>query len=990
MSKFLTKSFSIVIVILLFSVNSIAANNIKLPPRKRTQMGKLTLQKLKSAVPQGKKIQKKKTKQRNVGLIKPPSSNKLFYVEGDKRKAEYNRLVDEEIRRLYALSKKFKKSKTRGEIWVRLGERYVEKAQIIDFKIQDRYDKQLAAFQSGKTKVKPRPPNDTEVKNYYKRAIRLYEWYVRDFPKSPKVPQSLYFLGYNNFEVGNPQKGTQYYKELTRRFPRSSYVAESHFALGEHYFEKEKWEQALFEYNKVAQNRSSHLYTFGLYKGAWCQYRLGSYQTALRNLEKVIQLSRSSSKAKTAAGAKSVNKVGLLREAVGDYVNFYEQTGKYRPAFDDFKKASKSKSRTIDMLDQLAYRYSYSGNLPASKYLFSQLISMNPRAEKATKYQYQIVQDFGSTGREKDFRAELSRWLKQFGTNSAWAKANASKPKVLKENRDLQESTLRNHTLQLHNQALKSRTVYSKKLAAGSYKLYLSNFKGNPKYSEMRFFYGELLYDLGEHRSAADQYEWVVKNDPKSKYFKNAVENNVLAREKMIPTNAQLDAKRKSLKNKTTKIVLSKDVQGFERASLSYLKAFPKGSKALDIKRRLGTVYYAHNHFDSSIKVMRGIIKDRPKSKDALVAAEVILDIHRQRGNLTAYQAEGEALLKNPAIRNSKFGRDLKVNLEKAKFLVANNFSKKGNYLKAAKAFEVFSAKNPTSDQSFSALFNSAVNFGKAGSLPDSIRLYKKVIAKPTKKATEVSLKQDSRNSLASLYQKVGSLSEAATYFESFGRNEKGPKGKDAIYNAAILFDATNNYSKAVSAYSQYAGMGKSKEKQEAAWAKAEMYRRQKLKSKAIYQYDKYITLNSPDLEKVIKAHFNIAELYKSMNAITKANQWYEKVVKIARGSSKARKLGGKYGAQAAYNLSIKSLYEMKKIQLGNREKSIQKGFERMKALSDKLVKDMVPVIKFDYGPSVVAALAAEAESNAIIARSWQKLNVPLEFSKTPEMQKKI
>ena len=83
-------------------------------PRKR--MGNLTLQKLKSAIPPSKSVIKKNVRVRNVGLISPPSSKKFYVYDDDPRKAEYNRLVDEEIKRLYKLSKQYKRSRSRGEI----------------------------------------------------------------------------------------------------------------------------------------------------------------------------------------------------------------------------------------------------------------------------------------------------------------------------------------------------------------------------------------------------------------------------------------------------------------------------------------------------------------------------------------------------------------------------------------------------------------------------------------------------------------------------------------------------------------------------------------------------------------------------------------------------------------------------------------------------------------------------------------------------------
>ncbi len=951
--------------------------------RKRKQMGNLTLRKLRSEVPKAKSVPKKQVQARNVGLVKPPSSNKFYLFDDNPLKAEYNRLVDEEIKRLYKLSRQYKRSRSRGEIWLRLGERYVEKAQIIDFKLQDDYDKKLEAFNTGKLKRKPTPPSRREVRNFHKRAIRLYEWFVRDFPKDQKVPQALYFLGYNNFEIGNLKKGEEYYKQLTRRYPKSVYVAESHFALGEYYFEKEQWKQALPEYMNVVKRRKSRLFSFALYKASWCHYRMANYKTALATLVKVIKISRGSESEETVEGTRAIDKLRLAKEAVGDFVSFYEQTGRFKQAYDDFYDISRSEKRTLDMIEQLAYRYSYAGNLTASVYLFKQLIALNPEAPKAAKFQYQIVQDFNSTGKVKEFRKELSIWLDQFGAGSVWADANKGDAKVIKENFDLQESTLRNSTLRLHQQALNARTDYSKKLAAGSYKMYLTYFKGANNYSEMMFFYGELLYDLQDYEKAADQYERVALTDAKSKYFEKAVTNNVLAREKGLPSNQVMEARQKNLKNKLAKIPFSPGVQAFEKAAILYLRNFPKGEKALEIKRRLGTIYYAHNEFDKSIVIMKQIVQERPRSEDAIVSAEIIMDIHRLRDNLDDYQKDGNAFLANPTIAKSKFGQDLKVNLQKARFLVADKYSKGGNNLKAAKAFEAFAAGNPRSDQAHSALFNAATNYEKAGAVFAAIKMYKQVIAKPGKKAI-LGLKQDARNSLGATYKKLGQLKDAAVYYESYGRNASGEKAINALFNAAVIWDALNDYSRAFRVYNLYANLDKAKNKgeQEAAWAKAEMYRRQNLYSKAIYQYDKFIKSNSPSLERMIKAHFYIADFYSKIRNVSKAIEWHQKVIRVVTNTSRGRKLGSKYAAQSQFRISREMLNEMKKVNLGRSDGSITNGLNKMKAIQKRLIKDMAKVIKFDYGPMIVAALAAEAESYKIIGDTFKNIPVPPEYAK--------
>ena len=949
-------------------------------PGKRKKMGNLTLRKLRSKIPKSKSLRKDKAPTRNVSLIKPPPSNKFYIHDDDPGKAEYNRLVDEEIKRLYKLSKRYRKSRSRGEIWLRLGERYVEKAQIIDFKLQDNYDKKLRAYHKGKTKRRPRPPSRRPVRAYHKRAIRLYEWYIRDFPKDHKVPQALYFLGYNNFEIGNLKKGEQYYTQLTKDHPRNTYVSESHFALGEFYFEREEWGKALSQYINVVQRRKSRLNGFALYKASWCHYRLQNYKKALATLVKVIRVGGKGG-SKTVEGTRAINMLRLAKEATNDFVSFYERTGRYKQAYDDFMEISGSEKKTINMVEQLAYRYSYSGNLKFSYYLFKQLINLHLNNPKSSEYQHQIVQDFGSTGRVKSFRKELSYWIDEFGLKSDWAEANKDKPEIIKKSFELQESTLRNSTLSLHNQAVSTKAKYSMKLTLNSYKMYLNYFQNSKHYVEMIFFYAELLYDFKNYKKAAASYEKVARKNPKGKYFEKAVTNSVLAREKQLPSDEQIAALQANLANKTDKIPLSPEVKAFLNSSDFYLKNFPKGGKALEIRRRLGLVYYAHNYFDSAILVLREIEKDQPKSKDVILVAEIISDIHLLRKDLIRYLKEGYEFLKNPVVANSDYGKKLRVNLEKARFLMADNFSKNGHYLKAAKAFESFAVDNSKSTQVHSALFNSASNYSKAGAIFDSIRMYKKVISKSGKNI-KISLSQEARNSLGEIYKKLGQLKESAIYYESYGQNASGQKAVDAVFNAAVIWDALNQYKKAFRAYNLYANLDKNKGVQEAAWAKAEIYRRQRIYPKAIYHYDKFIQLNSSDLDRTIKALFYIGDFHRSLRRGKISEEWYKKVLRVVNGSSKGRKLGAKYAAQAQYHLSKSDLNEMRRVRLGRTDNSITTGLNKMKAIQKSLVRNMVKVIKYDYGPYVVAALSAEAESYEIIGSTFKNIPVPKEYSK--------
>src|SRR5690606_23988879 len=105
----------------------------------------------------------------------------------------------------------------------------------------------------------------------------------------------------------------------------SPYVDESNFALGEFHFEKEQWKEALQYYLRVAKNPRARLYSFSLYKAAWCYYKSGSVKNALASLERVIRAGRAA-QGKT-DGSSGVSRIRLATEAMKDLVIFYAEVG---------------------------------------------------------------------------------------------------------------------------------------------------------------------------------------------------------------------------------------------------------------------------------------------------------------------------------------------------------------------------------------------------------------------------------------------------------------------------------------------------------------------------------------------------------------------------------------------------------------------------------------------------------------------------------------
>lgn len=930
------------------------------------------------ALPQSERLLTPKVIPRNMQVVKPPRNSEFY--DGNAKEVEYEKLLDKEISDLYRLSQQYKQSKNRGEIWLRLAERYKEKSKLIEFRKQAEYDKELKLYGDHQTKIKPRL--DLKVAHDYNlKAIELYEWFIKDFPSDSKISQALFFLGYHNFEVGRSQAGESYYKRLVREFPDSEYVVESNFALGEYYFENEQWQSALENYQKVIAKRRGRLLTFAYYKGAWCFFRLNKTEYALKALERVVKLSggpKESSQNKSGAGS-SFNKVRLASEAIRDYVPFYAESGDYKNAAQKFYEVVQDETKAFSMVEHLAHTFADNGNREAANYLYKQLIQKNPSAEKATDYQYQIILSY-ATSDQKTFREEIIFWLENFGPNSQWKKDNAKNQKLIADTFKLQETTLRNHVLQLHQTAQNSKAPAVQEQAANAYVLYSKYFYDSPHAIEMVFFQAELLFDMNKYENAAKLYSYVIeKSTPKNPYYEKAVVNNLLALENQLPSSEEIDKKRgKSLEP----IAFDPSVDRFEKGALIYLKAYPKGEKVANLERRLGYLYYSYNQFDKSNPIFEKILIERPNTENSEIAGNLLLDTFKLRKNELGLGEKAAELLTHPTVAASKLGPKLREIVEASSYAKADKFAESKDYVKASKEYEKFATTAKSPELVAAAQYKAAENAERAGDVSSAIRMHSLVLSKPSQDSKIKLIQNDSRNALARLYTQTSQLEAAAKLYSSYAAtNLKDQQAVNGFNNAAVLFDALNEYGPAFDNYESYHKNTKNKDKIETLFAEAELLKRQNKMSQAIPLYEQYVG-GGASREHIVKAASILASLNSKLGRADKSRSWLKKTVEIQKRFRKDGNQGVSFAAEAAFKLASEKLIELRALKFAASPKQQERVAKETVAFQNRYVKqDMGDVIRYDYGPMIVAALASTGQMFEIIAYNFSKIPPGKDFA---------
>ncbi len=908
----------------------------------------VTIQKKGSALPTFRALA---PRQVNLYSVKPPASSQLFYEEGSDE-AELEKVTDQGINQLYRLTQQFKNSTRRGELWMRLAELYVEKSRLIEYRLQQDYDKKLVEVQEGKTKTQPKL-NLGPAKEYNQKAIQLYEWFIRDFPKDPKVDQALFFLGYNYFELSNEQKGKQFYERLTKEFPKSPFIDESNFALGEFYFEKEEWKTALGNYGKVARNRRARLFSFALYKAAWCQYKLGQVKSALTSMETVIRAGRVA-KGQSDDSTGGVSRIRLASEASKDLVIFYAEVGEPKAARAYFEKVVGGRN-AISLLDKLAYYYADTGNREGARLIFKDMIDERPNAPKAYDYQYQIVSMYASAGNDKVFREELYQWIERYGPTSVWSQSNKSSVELVSKANLLIETTLRNYILQQHQTAQNSKAPFSRQLARSGYELYFQTFKESAKLDEMHFFYAELLFDMNEHEKAAFHYLWVADNAPKSPYYEKSLLNSLLALEKKLPTPQEV---KKIVGESTEPVEFDRTIKAFEKVGLRYVQSFPKGEDTVAIKYKIGSLYYYYNQFDRALALFNEIIQESPKTKYAEYSANLVLDIYNIRKDYDGLERAGAMILAIPSLASSGVGNQIKGIVQRASFKKAQDFEAGKDYLKSGLSYEEFAKNNPTSDLVTSAHFNAAVNYERGGDLFKAIGMYSLVLASRDSKAAD--LKSRSSKFLASLYEKTGQYEKAAGAFEAYAK--QNPKDKESVtfyFNAAVIRDGLNSYNLALANYQKYFDMSRAVERTEAIFLMGKIWERRKNLTRAMGYYKQYMDANPRNAAGVVEASFLIAQLSERLGRKKAADENYQKTIAIQRRlSARGEAVGVAYAAESRFKIVYKTYEEFRRIAIPKNPAAQGKAVQSKLNYLNRLKEELKSVIAYDDGHMVVAALA--------------------------------
>jgi tetratricopeptide (TPR) repeat protein len=579
--------------------------------------------------------------------IRPETKSDFYWKKARQKRGNKRRALEDMLRKNKA------KGETKAVMLLRLAENYMEEGQDIFRNEMETFQGEFdACFNSPNCDTEKMVANNDGSKRWRVKAIKIYQAILKGFPQFRRADEASFYLAIALQETGKPDDAAKRLARMVQDYPQSLNTPDAYVLLGEYYFENNNAYKALQAYKSASQHKSSSKYGFAMYKLAWCYYNVGEYGTAIDTMKSVVFYTMS---------AKSESQKALQEEALKDLVRFFADAGEMEEAYTYFTKLGK-KDLIRAMLKRLADTYFEQGKFDQCIQTYRRLIAEDANSPKAPDYQNGIILAYQKIGRKRETRAEIVRLLETYGKNSGsgWGRANSEDTDAVSSAQTLIEKNLRTVALNYHNDAKKlgagRAAKESYKLAGWGYSTYLKEFPDSQHSYEMRYAYGELLYKLKMYDKAYDQYMKVVAMDSQGKHTKFCAESAIFASEQMTK---QEGAGSKPA-SKTEEAPLTDWETKLIAACDQWQELFPDHKNTRKIIFKSARLLYGKNHFKAASDRFRVVIGMDPKSKEAIEAANLILDSFVLVEDWVNLRHVSKAFYDQPGLGDARFKQDVK------------------------------------------------------------------------------------------------------------------------------------------------------------------------------------------------------------------------------------------------------------------------------------------------------------------------------------------
>jgi len=724
-------------------------------------------------------------------------------LDDAKKEEGANKAREESIDRLKSIIGRLKgESPEKAEMLFQLSELYWEKSKYLKMKEQRGYDEAYAAYEKALNqgqKVKEPKLDTRESELFRSETMRLYETILRDYPSYDRKDEVLFNLAYNLYETGKKEPAVKRYEELLKGYPDSKLVADAYIQLGNHYFENNALARAEDNYKKAAATKIPKIYSYATYKLGWCDFNAGKLEEGLKKMQEVVAFSE---------GQKEY--VDLKNEALSDMVTFYVQLNEVRVAIDYFR-AKAPKKRQARLIGRLSDGLAGAGHHEKAIEGYSYLINESPMGPNAPEHQQAIVRSYEGLRQRDKVKSEIKKLVDLYRPGSQWWKSNESNVGVIRNAFSVTEEAMRSTVTEYHQEAQKTKSVATYRLARDIYKEYVDAFANSEDENfvsdhsfNLRFYYADILWALEEWDSAATQYDAVVnfkvpsrdsaKEISQESYRKTAAYSSILAYEKLVKIEKGLLGKTEMKENETVdekkkkgnvekkaqikrqalnaEQMKEKPLTNFEARLVAacdrYNGLYKDNADEIEVRYLAAVTLFDKSHFVDATKRFGEVVLKWPEEKRSQDAADLTMSVLEDKQEWLELNKLARAFLGNKKLSkpNTDFSKRVAGVVEGSqyKWIDEHIYRRDKDAARAAEEFLKFVEEFPRSDNADRALTLAMFVFQDANQVDRGVQVGERVLAEYP--GTQYELKV--RHTLAVFYEKLADFQKSAEMYESF------------------------------------------------------------------------------------------------------------------------------------------------------------------------------------------------------------------------------
>ncbi|MHB8872683.1 MAG: tetratricopeptide repeat protein, partial [Myxococcaceae bacterium] len=556
-------------------------------------------------------------------------------------------------------------SPQKAELLFQLSEFYWEKSKYLNRKEMAKFhddEKKVDEARNKGEKIADAKEDHRESELYRSETMRLYETILREYPAYERKDEVLFSLGYNLYEINKKDAAVKRYEELIKNYPGSKFVPDTYVQLGNHYFDvANDLGKAKTMYEKAFASPVPKIKSYALYKLAWCDFNAGEHEKALKKLQDVVDYAEKQGKQMT----------DLKNEALNDMVTMFVQLNRSDDAI-AYYKAHAGKKKQANLIGKMAYNLADAGHHDNAIKTFRYLIGNDPMQPGAPDFQQAIIKSYEGLRQREQVKAEIKKLAELYRPGSTWWKANESNKETLRNGFNVAEEAMRTMVTEYHQEAQKTKSVETYRLARDIYKQYVDAFATSEDENfvsdfafNLKFYYAEILWALEEWEPAASQYDGVVafkipkrdsaKEVSQEKYRQTAAYDSILAYEKLVQIERGLIAKtelkatekveetkkkgqvtkNQKIQKRTVAELQEQKLTRFEGKLVascdSYNKLYPDNKDEIDVRYQAAVVFYDRNHFVEAAQRFGGIIMKWPEEKRSQEAADLTMSVLEEK-----------------------------------------------------------------------------------------------------------------------------------------------------------------------------------------------------------------------------------------------------------------------------------------------------------------------------------------------------------------------